>query len=166
MAAPILVVRPSRTKYILSLMASGAFVACGVLLVTGSDSAGWVGWASIVFFGAGIPLFVRQLLDSKPRLVIDDEGVFDRTLGVGIIPWSEIESAYVKSAHGNDFVCLVLRDPQRWTGQLPSAQQALVKANVKLGFQPLNINLSGMAVDAALVQEVVLKKISEHARRR
>lgn len=95
--------------------------------------------------------------------MLDEAGVFDRTLGVGIIPWSDIEGSYVKSIHGNSFVCLVLRNSEHWVGKLSGTQQALVKANEKLGFQPLNINLSGTAVDVALVQDVVLKKSSEHA---
>ncbi|WP_116812342.1 STM3941 family protein [Steroidobacter cummioxidans] len=164
MTTPILVVRSSRLKYILLLIASAGFVAGGVFLVVFENGArDWVGWMSIVFFGAGIPLFARQLFDSKPRVVLDEAGVFDRTLGVGTIPWSDIESCYVKSIHGNNFVCLVLRHPERWVSKLSGTQQTLVKVNEKLGFQPLNINLSGTAVDAALVQDVVLKKSGEYA---
>lgn len=164
MTAPILVIRPSRLKYILLLIASAGFVASGIFLVAfDTGASNWVGWISIVFFGAGIPLFARQLFDSKPRVVLDEAGVFDRTLGVGTIPWSDIESSYVKSISGNSFVCLVLRNPQRWIGKLSAMQRSLTKANEKLGFQPLNINLSGTAVDAALVQDVVLKKSVEYA---
>lgn len=164
MTAPILVVRSSRLKYVLLLIASAGFVAAGAFLVAfESGASAWVGWTCIVLFGAGIPLFARQLFDSRPRVVLDEAGVFDRTLGVGTIPWSDIESSYVKSIHGNSFVCLILRNPERWVGRLSGTQQSLVKANEKLGCQPLNINLSGTAVDAALVQDVVLKKSGEYA---
>lgn len=89
-------------KYILLLIASAGFVAGGIFLVAFDRGTGvWAGWMCIVFFGAGIPLFARQLFDSKPRVVLDEAGVFDRTLGVGIIPWSDIESCYVKSIHGS-----------------------------------------------------------------
>ncbi len=162
MSEPILVVGSSRTRYFFLLLAAIGFVVGGVFLVArGSGADAWVGWMSIAFFGAGIPLFARQLLDSKPRVILDDAGVFDRTLGVGAIPWSEIKGAYVKSVHGNSFVCLVLTDPDRWVRKLPAVQRKLVQTNEALGFQPLNINLSGTAVDPVLVLDIVLKKCSK-----
>ncbi|MCG3201558.1 MAG: hypothetical protein NFCOHLIN_01428 [Gammaproteobacteria bacterium] len=166
MTAPILVVSASRRKLVLPLTASAGCVALGVFLVASESGAGhWVGWMCIVFFGTGILLFVRQLVDTQPRVVLDEAGVLDRTLGVGVIPWSDIGSSYVRTIHGGDFVCLVLHNPERWIAKLSETQRALVEANEKLGFQPLNINLSGTAADAAMVQEVVLRKCGERARR-
>jgi hypothetical protein len=149
---------------VLLLMSALGFVVAGVFLVARGRSAEvWVGWMCIAFFGAGIPLFARQLFDARPRVVLDEDGVFDRTLGVGTIPWSDIEGAYIKIIHDNPFVCLRLRDADRWTRRLTPTQQRTVSANVKLGFQPLNINLLGTSVDPALVLDIVIKKSAEHA---
>ena len=108
-------------------------------------------WAVICFFGAGIPLFIRGILDSRPRLTIDDHGICDRTLGVGAIPWSEITDAYARSIQGNDFICLTVRDPEMWLHRLSPVKQAMVKANRALGFSELNINLSGVDADTAQI---------------
>src|SRR5206468_1849905 len=101
---------------------------------------------------------------SRPRLVIDDFGIYDRTLKIGRIPWAEITGAQVRSVHGNDFVCLAVRDPKIFLHQLSLAQKALVKVNRALGFSELNINLSGVKADTAQIYDLILK-MSEAARR-
>jgi hypothetical protein len=96
-------------------------------------------------------------------VVLDETGIFDRTLGVGVIPWPEIESAYIKRIHDNPFVCLQLRDAERWIRNMTPMQKKMVSANAKLGFQPLNINLLGTSADPELVLDIVLKKSAEYA---
>ena len=116
------------------------------------------GWMSIIFFGSGVPLFIVRMFDSRPRLVIDEHGINDRTLKVGTIPWSEITGAYVKSISGNDFICLQVRNPQIWTANLSPTRKALLNANQALGFSTLNINLSGLRAQTLEIHELILKK--------
>jgi hypothetical protein len=49
--------------------------------------------AAILFFGFGIFYFLRKLIDKKPGLIIDDNGIIDNSsaVSVGLIPWSDIE---------------------------------------------------------------------------
>lgn len=163
--ASILVVAPSKLKLVLLLLCALGFVVAGVFLVARGKSAEvWVGWMCIAFFGAGIPLFARQLFDGRPRVILDDVGVFDRTLGVGTIPWSDIEGAYIRRIHDNPFVCLRLRNAEHWTRSLTPTHQKMANANVNLGFQPLNINLLGTSIDPELVLDIVLKKSAEHVK--
>ena len=149
----------SRLKYLLFLFVSLGFVGGGVFMMLGEDTSGvrWIGLANILFFGAGAALFVRQLFDSRPRLKIDAQGINDRTLGVGIIPWPEITNAYVKSIRGNDFICLVVRNPDRWIGSLSPARRVMLKANKALGFTELNINLGGTNARTQEIHELILK---------
>src|SRR5215469_11642791 len=140
-----LVISNSRWKYLLLLVASLGFVGAGVLILQNerSTGAGWIAWSSILFFGACAAVFIWQLFDSRPRLKLDDRGVEDRTLGVGVIPWCEITDAYVKSIKSNDFVCLVVRNPSIWVDKFSPVQKRLMEVNRSLGFQELNINLGG-----------------------
>ncbi len=149
-------IKTSRIKYILLLMITIGFVAGGIFILMNNGPV-WVGWMSIVFFGSGIPLFIWQIADSRPRLIIDDEGVNDRTLGVGKILWKDIDGAYLKSIQNNDFICLQLNNTKKYLGKLSPIKQATASANEKLGFTPLSLNLSGVSVDADQVLELVLK---------
>jgi hypothetical protein len=154
-----LVISNSRRRYVLLLVASIGFVALGAFLVKTADSTldAWAGWPCIVFFGAAIPLFVWQIIDRRPRLTINELGVNDRTMGVGLIPWSEITDSYVKSIGGNHFICLVAHNPEIWTGKFSAAKKAMITANKALGFTELNVNLSGTSAEPQQVHELILK---------
>jgi hypothetical protein len=124
------VLKNSRWQYLLLLLASLGFVAGGVsILAMGKSSL--AGWAGIVFFGAWALVFTR-LVDARPRLIIS--GILDRTLGVGIIPWSDIEGAYHRSISGNHFICLILRDPETYRQRLSPLRRTVASANRALGF--------------------------------
>jgi len=149
-----LIIKNSRWKYVLLLLGSIGFVACGIWIVIDGS---WLGWFAIVFFGSGIPLFIWQLADSRPRLIIDDYGVLDRTLGVGRIAWSDIEAAFVRSISGNDFICLELKNPEKYAQKLSKVKQAMTAANRNLGFTDFNLNLSGVDARTDEVFELVMK---------
>ena len=154
-----IVITNSRWKYVLLLLVCLGFVAGGVLMLMMDKQPKTIvgGWGCIVFFGAGVPIAVWQIFDSRPRLMIDEHGINDRTMGVGLIPWSEIEDAYVKSIERNDFICLVVRDPSLWMHKVSPVKKAMVAANLKLGFTELNVNLSGVDVSTQQIHELILK---------
>lgn len=119
-------------------------------------SGQWLGWLAVVLFGLGIPLFIWQIIDPRPRLVVDEHGVFDRTLGVGRIAWSDIEAAYVRSIQGNDFICLELRNAERYTEKLSKVKRAMMASNRGLGFADINLNLSGVDARTDDVFELIM----------
>jgi hypothetical protein len=151
-------IKSSRGKYIALLIGSIGFVAGGAFILL-IDGPMLIGWMSIIIFGASIPLFTWQIFDRRPRLKIDDTGILDRTLGVGKIAWDDINDAFVKSIHSNDFVCLKLTDPEKYVGKLNSIKKAMTKANEKLGFTPISLNLSGVAVNTHEILELIMKTI-------
>lgn len=149
-----LLIKNSRWKYVLLLIGSLGFVASGIWMVIEGKQFGWF---AILFFGSGIPLSIWQIADSRPRLIIDEHGVLDRTLGVGLIPWSDIEAAYVRSISGNDFICLELKNSEKYSQKLSKVKQAMAAANRKLGFTDFNLNLSGVDAKTEEVFELVMK---------
>lgn len=100
----------------------------------------WIGWMNILFFGSCAALFTWRIFDPLPRLKIDDRGIEDWTHGVRLIPWPEITDACIRSIQGNDFICLLVRNP-----------------NVPMGLQELNINLSGTGANTNQIRELILK---------
>src|SRR5690349_10545595 len=90
-----LVFESARGKLVLHLATSVGFVLAGVLiLLSGRAGGGIIGAMSILFFGGCALVLGRQLFDARPRLVIDDAGVLDRTLKVGVIAWEDILDAH------------------------------------------------------------------------
>ena len=149
-----LIIKNARWKQVLLLIASIGFVIAGIWIVSDGKSFGWV---AILFFGAGIPIFIWQIVDARPRLIIDDQGILDRTLGIGRIDWSDIDAAYVRSISGNDFICLELKNVEKYAAQLSSVKRAMSTANRELGFTDFNINLSGVDARTDEIFELVMK---------
>ena len=158
-----LAIKSSRWKHFALLAACLGFVAVGLFIII--NKGNWFGLVPIFLFGGGIPIAVWQILDSRPRLIIDEEGVMDRTLGVGRIEWRDIRGAYMASIQGTDFICLELRDPAKYNARLSNVRRALAKANIRLGFTDFSLNLIGVAANSYEVYELVLK-FCELSRRR
>src|SRR5690349_10502241 len=148
-----IIIKNSRWKHLLLLIGCLGFVAAGVWMVLNGKPFGWV---SVVFFGTGIPVSIWQIADSRPRLIIDEHGVLDRTLGVGRINWSDIQAAYVRSISGNDFICLELKNPEYYAQKLSQVKRGMAAANRSLGFTDFNINLSGVDANTDEVFELVM----------
>jgi len=51
-------------------------------------------WALLLVVSGAIAILASWLVRSRPRLVVTDRGILDRSLGVGWICWDEIEGAY------------------------------------------------------------------------
>lgn len=147
----------SRAKYIKLLLGSLLFVAGGVFLVTSHHTAEKlvVGWLCIGFFGLGVPIALKQLLSSKPRVVITDAGVLDHTLGVGIIEWSDINAARVVTIHKQAFITLALADDEKYLSRIPKWQKTMAQANAAMGCEKININLSGIKCNPIAICLVV-----------
>ncbi|MEW6734112.1 MAG: STM3941 family protein, partial [Acidobacteriota bacterium] len=104
-----------------------------------------------------------QILDSRPRIIIDDQGILDRTLGVGLIPWNEIDAAYLNSINGNYFISLELRNPEIFLARLSNVQRKLASANRALGFSDINVNLSGVDKRSEEIFKVVTQRCLERS---
>jgi hypothetical protein len=119
---------------------------------------GWqLGWVAMAVFGVGSVFAAKRAFDPTPRLVLDNEGVLDRSLWVGLIPWHDIVGAYVVRMGRHSFVCLELRDEDKYVSRLSPFVRALTRLNEKFGFTRLSINLSNTDADPYMVLAIVLK---------
>lgn len=152
-----LIYHNSRSRYVLLTLGSLAFVAMGVYMIVTTGKWG-LGLVTIAFFGTGVAVGVRQLLDTRPRLQITDEGILDRTLGVGLIPWADITDAYVRGINHEYFICLHVRNEQEYASRLSPLKRRLAQANEALGFTLLSVNLSGVDLNPEQLLEYILKQ--------
>jgi hypothetical protein len=76
---------------------------------------------------------------------------------VGRIEWADVEGAYVISISGNDFICLELKNPEKYRQKLSQVRRWMTTANRNLGFTDFSINLSNVAAGTEEVFELILK---------
>lgn len=156
-----IIIKTSIWKSFCFLLICLAFVAGGVFILFAASD--WfyflVGLSSVIFFGLGFVALLRQAADRRPRIVIDEIGVTDRTLGIGRIDWDDIEAAGRTSVFTNDFICLKISNVEKYTERLPKTSKKLIQINKSLGFSELNLNLNLVDMKAAEIQEYVMKHI-------
>ena len=75
-----------------------------------------------------------------PVVVINDQGIFDRRLKIGVIQWSDILDAQIEME--GQFLCLRVRNPEAYISKLPPAQRKKMEFHQSLGFRMLNIESS------------------------
>lgn len=70
-----IVVKASRLKLFIFFVCSLVFVASGFFIVFVEKKVVILGWITIIFFGAASLMFIVQLFDARPRLIIDGSGI-------------------------------------------------------------------------------------------
>lgn len=138
--------------------------------ISGEFITGWIGWGGALFFIVILWMIVRELLDTKPRLIIDDKGIFDRKHG--FILWSEIKDAFlgyqsVYNGH-HTYLCLKLegdeQDYEQWYQSLPWYE----RINLKIGWtgelSKIRINITGLDEKPKTILYTVLYKIGSQVK--
>ncbi len=101
-------IRNSRRWPLVVLSAAG--VSLAVAAVIHGEASPFFAVELLGFLACGV-LAAWLLVDSRPQIVLDDRGILDRRLRVGLIPWSRIGRAYVQPLGGLEMVWVeVLRD--------------------------------------------------------
>ncbi len=161
-----LTAKNSPWKYVGLAAICAAFVVIGGLMLLFPRTGEWretiIGWSGVILFGFGLFIFLRQIFDSRPRIIVDESGIFDRTLSVGVIEWQDIEYAYLNSVVGNPFISLHLTNPEKYLERAMNSQKKLARLNKYLGAETININVSGINKSPDDILAVVLEHILHH----
>lgn len=103
-----------------------------------------MGWVCTCFFGLGIPVGLFQTFDSRPQIIITENGIWDRTTNQDEVKWEQIIEAYPLDIFEQKFISLVTDDsfvfkkkPYKWAE----------KINQEIGAQNLNLHLGQINVD-------------------
>ena len=163
------VVRNSPWRWLGFAVISLIFVVAGIAFVVtpqtfeGKRSATFilvVGWLLVAGFGACFAVSVGQAFTRDPRLVIDGEGIEDRRLGLGKIPWSEIRELRLVRMHRVPLLALSLRDPAPWLERLPRLRRFAARTNQRMGLSPFVISLAATKQKAEAVHAIVREHLA------
>ena len=132
------------------------FVAIGVWVIRTGDMPTWIAWPTTVFFALGYPVGLFHLFDRRLQIIINEMGIFDRTMHKDFINWEIIQDAYIIDIHGQKFICLVVDEqfkPSKRKGRLYRQAAKLSKA---IGAQELNLSLGQIKIDVPRLTEFIL----------
>lgn len=119
----------SKGKLVKGFAGSAIFVAVSIwILLTDRISGGSllsnpaikyvIAIGGIVFFGFLAILYLLKLLDKKPGLVIDENGILDNSggLAAGFIPWTDIQQFSIQKVMKQQFLVITVRNPEYYIG--------------------------------------------------
>ncbi len=112
-----------------------------------SRGAFFAGVTNALFWGGAACFFFYLIKADKPRLIIDESGITDRSLNIGQIEWSDISQAYIKVAMSNTWLCLEVTDPEKYFARFSALRKFGLRLNKPLGLTPFSMNLSHIGVD-------------------
>lgn len=158
---PNIELRPGRARIVFSLIAIGVallvFVAIAAGALMGGTSPSYGAFAiclaMIAFWVWGLLRVLRRLRDPNAQVILDDEGVTDRTMPTPTFPWRSIVSARTMRTRQLGFalttmVYLDLTDEQERLGRLSSKDRKLVAMNRSLGYGTFFVNLTSLPMSA------------------
>ncbi len=147
----------SRKKIVLIILGSLAFVGLGIWMwghASGTSMAEGIllrviSVLSIGFFGlCGIYGCVK-IFDSKPGLIIDQEGIIDSSsaAAVGRVPWSEITGVTISEISGQKFLTIHVTDPEKYMERGGAMTKRMHRMNLKMTGSPINLSSNALGID-------------------
>ncbi|PIE84064.1 MAG: hypothetical protein CSA07_03690 [Bacteroidia bacterium] len=149
------VVRLSRLKIFLTLVATLLFVAGGAWLATKGEFSAhsrfygypWlakaIGGVAVLFFGPMGGYAGWKLFDRRPGLIVDSRGVSDysNAASVGLIEWEDIVDIAPQAGRHPDFLLVFVRNPEKYLGRARSRMHTLfLRGNIWVNGTPLAIS--------------------------
>ena len=135
------------SKAIRIFLLSIPFVAIGIWLITSKDlfTFDWVmGLMCTGFFSLGLFVGLFHFFDKRPQIIINEDGIWDRTTKQELIEWELIKEAYPISISRQRFISLVVNESFKFkTKQYKWA----TKLSDIAGAQRLNIQVSQIKMD-------------------
>ena len=99
------------------------------------------GCVGLGMFAFGIPP-LWPFFSNKPVLVLDEYGICDARLGLGIVPWGDIASVSAAFVKGRPLIQLWVRDENAYRRRLSFGRRIVCRVNTMFGYSPFLINLS------------------------
>lgn len=180
MRTPAVIEIPVNKKKIgLYLLVSIAFVAAGIWFVVAAPTSAeddlfsdpmvvkGFGWAAIVLFGFGIYIFTKKLLDKKPGLVINPEGLsYYYSMGkTTVVRWEDIIRFDVYEVSRQKMIMVQVKNPQEHLKSRTSALlRKLAEGNISMYGTPVVIAANPLQIkldDLVLLLETRLKESRE-----
>lgn len=143
----VFVAHNSRWRLLLLLLGGVVFVVLGIWLagIAGQPlkpGVEWIGWLSILFFGACSILIFTRLFDNRDQIRISSSGLYYRQWSEQTIPWEEMVEISVWQFRRQRFIVLSLVRPDQYpstkfTGKMAGANRMLTGGDI-------TVNLTGL----------------------
>jgi hypothetical protein len=132
-----------------------------LFLVAGGVLYYMLGYLPFIVWVAGgvllVVLVVRLVRPDSddPCIVLNDEGVFDRRLKIGVIRWDDIRRIEWYNLHGAQYISLDLHNLQTYDARRPTWLKLISQVQRGFGMSSVAISTSGLDMDS----QTILQKL-------
>ncbi|OOQ58153.1 STM3941 family protein [Mucilaginibacter pedocola] len=151
----------SKTKLALLLIGSLAFVAAGLWFVTHPDIRLFgnrpypvftytIGVLAIALFGFCAYCLFKKMFDTRPGLIVSDEGITDNASGFtfGLIPWADIEDINAMEMGKQKLIMVFVSNPEDYIGtQTNGIMKKMAAMNYRSYGTPISITANTLQYD-------------------
>ena len=136
-----------------------------IVLIFVLDSLSLIFWIIAAVLITMALIMVDRAYSPEPLIVLNDEGVFDRRLRVGVIRWEDIRRIKSKSVSGVYYISLELHNKWTYQARRPVWLRLWVAWFRPIGMSPIAINTTALDVEHNTLIEKLHKGCMEAARR-
>ena len=139
------------TLIILTFVLVGLYTYCGRMNVL-------LGLLSASVF-LGFITALKQTFDQGPCIVINDEGIHDKRLQMGIICWSDIERVRMHGVGGAYFISLDLSKREQYLSRQPLYLRLSNQIWRVYNVSPVNIRVAFMDIQPDELFELIMSEV-------
>lgn len=168
----------SKTKLAFLLIAAIIFVVFSVWFIVNPETfvnnvfqdvalVRIVGIVGAAFFGLGMVVIGKKVVEDKAGLIIDDQGITDNSnaASVGLIEWADITKIREISIATNKMLMLDTNQPEKYINR---AKNGLIKrtmqTNHKMYGSPLSIAPSSLKINFKELKELVINGLDRNGK--
>lgn len=148
-----IIIEKDRVRMIVLMLPSLMFVGLGIWIaffapelniksLNGELVKKTIGLLSIGFFGLGVILILKKLLDNKYGVKISQKGIYDNSsaLNAGLIKWENIERIERSKVMNRKYIRVVVNNPEEFIErQKNNRMRKIIESNFKLFGSPIHI---------------------------
>ena len=113
---------------------------------------GWVAGIALVII---LVTSVVRRPDTDPCIVLNEQGVFDKRLKIGVIRWSDIRHISCHVIHGGEYISLDLHDAAAYESKRPQWLHLSSQVQRLLGVSSIAISTNGLDVDMQTLANLI-----------
>ena len=118
-------------------------------------------WVLAVAVVIGFIQAVRQLSQRGPCIIINEQGINDKRLGVGVVRWSDIEGARMHGVAGAYFISLQVANSKQYLARQPLYIRISNPMWRMFDVSPIHIKVAYMDVSPEELFEMIMDEVEE-----
>lgn len=165
----------SKVKMTFIILGCLLFIALGVFMLLNAEemqtrkfSPIWImgfGVIAVVFFGGICIAVIKKIVDKKPGLSIDENGIWDNSSGVsaGLVEWKDILGLRKVNVSGTRFLLIDVQNPEKYIGNVKGGiKRQAMKANNKKYGTPISISANGLSIKFNALEELISEAFQKY----